>query len=91
MSELTDSREIEAALRAVGELVEAAGEYYAIVIVGGAALNLLGIVERSTRDVDILAFAKPTTTSSYPQNHCQRHLVGQSAPLVAILTFLKNG
>lgn len=36
----------------------AAGEEYGIVIVGGAALNLMGAVRRATRDVDILAFAR---------------------------------
>jgi hypothetical protein len=49
---------IELALQRVGELLAAAGERYAVVVVGGAALNLLGIVARATRDVDILAFAK---------------------------------
>lgn len=55
---LTDSAEIERALQLVGELLEAAGESYAIVIVGGAALNLLKVVSRATKDVDIMAFAK---------------------------------
>ena len=41
----------------VGELLEGAGESYAIAIIGGAALSLLGVVERTTRDVDVLAFA----------------------------------
>lgn len=50
---------IDDALRKVGELLALDGESYAIVIVGGAALNLLGIVHRPTTDVDILAFAPP--------------------------------
>lgn len=41
----------------VGELLAAEGKEYAVVILGGAALNLLGIVQRTTTDVDILAFA----------------------------------
>jgi hypothetical protein len=49
------------ALRKVGELLALDGESYAIVIVGGAALNLLGIVHRLTKDVDILAFAPPAS------------------------------
>lgn len=49
--------DIRLALQRVGELLAAAGERYAIVIVGGAALNLLGVVNRATTDVDILAFA----------------------------------
>jgi hypothetical protein len=55
-------RELEAgqlkdALSAVGELIAGAGERIAIVIVGGAALNLLGIVRRTTSDVDVIARA----------------------------------
>ncbi|MDQ3518839.1 MAG: hypothetical protein M3466_10575 [Gemmatimonadota bacterium] len=55
--DLSGSSEIEDALRRVGELLAYGGHSYAIVILGGAALNLLGIVERPTTDVDILAFA----------------------------------
>lgn len=55
--DLSGSSEIEDALRRVGELLSYEGHSYAIVILGGAALNLLGIVERPTSDVDILAFA----------------------------------
>ena len=47
--------DIEAALQAVGELLQADGQPMSIVILGGAALNLLGIVSRTTRDVDIVA------------------------------------
>lgn len=56
--DLADSADIEQALQRVGELLAAAREPYAIVIIGGAALNLLGVVSRATRDVDILAFAR---------------------------------
>ncbi len=56
--DLADSADIEQALQRVGELLSAAGERYAIVIIGGAALNLSGVVSRATRDVDILAFAR---------------------------------
>ncbi|MEX2181374.1 MAG: hypothetical protein WD771_04985 [Gemmatimonadaceae bacterium] len=41
----------------VGELLAAEGEEFSIVILGGAALNLLGLVSRTTDDVDIVAFA----------------------------------
>lgn len=50
---------IESALEAVGELLRAAGEEVAIVVVGGATLNLRGIVRRSTNDVDVIARALP--------------------------------
>ncbi len=51
--------DIEEALGRVGQLLAAEGHEYAIVVLGGAALDLLGIVDRDTGDVDILAFAKP--------------------------------
>lgn len=59
--DLKGDSDIENALRRVGELLDADGHAYAIVILGGAALNLLGIVQRPTTDVDILAFANPET------------------------------
>jgi hypothetical protein len=46
-------------LRAVGEILERRGDRAAIVVVGGTALNLLGVVERFTRDVDVIAIATP--------------------------------
>lgn len=59
--DLAGTSDLEQALRRVGELLDAEGERYAIVILDGAALNLLGIVARPTTDVDILAFATPAT------------------------------
>lgn len=55
--DLDGHADIEQALERVGELLAADGHAFAIVILGGAALNLLGLVERATADVDILAFA----------------------------------
>jgi hypothetical protein len=57
--ELLGARDIEEALTRVGELLVAATATYAVVVLGGAALNLLGIVDRTTRDVDVLAFGVP--------------------------------
>ncbi|HEY0151136.1 MAG TPA: hypothetical protein VGB92_04000 [Longimicrobium sp.] len=48
---------IEEALSAAGGLLEVDGEHIAIIVVGGATLNLLGVVHRSTRDVDVIARA----------------------------------
>jgi hypothetical protein len=48
---------IEAALGAVGDLIGADGEEVSIVVVGGATMNLLGLVQRSTSDVDVIARA----------------------------------
>jgi hypothetical protein len=53
----TSTAGIDTALAAVGELLEADGESVDVVVVGGATLNLLGIVRRTTRDVDVIARA----------------------------------
>lgn len=47
--------QIERGLGAVGDLLAAEGVEIGIVVVGGTALNLLGIVQRTTNDVDVLA------------------------------------
>jgi hypothetical protein len=60
MVDLTNRSDIETALASVSELLAAEDEAYAIVILGGAALNLLGVVSRTTTDVDILAVALPS-------------------------------
>jgi hypothetical protein len=52
-----DSNAIENALSAVGELISAQKERVAIVVTGGATLNLLGFVDRVTSDVDVIARA----------------------------------
>lgn len=51
------SESLEKALLMVGELLHADGESASVVIIGGAALNLLGIVRRTTRDVDVVAMS----------------------------------
>src|SRR3989441_9198451 len=50
---------LDLALHAVGELLARRGQSVAIVVVGGTALNLLHVVERATRDVDVIATATP--------------------------------
>jgi CBS domain-containing protein len=50
--------DIERALQAVGALLASRGERVGIVVLGGAALNLLGVVDRATRDVDVVALAR---------------------------------
>jgi len=50
---------IEDALALVGERLAHAGAPVTIVIVGGAAMNLLGFVDRPTIDVDVLAGVGP--------------------------------
>jgi hypothetical protein len=46
---------IERGLAAVGELLESEGVEVGIAVVGGTAMNLLGIIRRTTSDVDVLA------------------------------------
>jgi len=48
---------LEPALAAVGELLEKEHEEIALVVVGGATLNLLGLIDRTTQDVDVIARA----------------------------------
>ncbi|MFN8572024.1 MAG: DUF6036 family nucleotidyltransferase [Gemmatimonadaceae bacterium] len=53
------SREaIADALTRVGERLHAEGQAVALVIAGGAALSLLGIIERATSDVDVIAWSE---------------------------------
>ena len=54
--------DIERALQLVGELLAARQVNFRIAVIGGSALNLLGLVSRATTDVDILAFGKPPDT-----------------------------
>jgi hypothetical protein len=49
------SEQLREVLSAVGELLEAEGQTVRIVIVGGASLNLAGLVDRATDDVDVIA------------------------------------
>lgn len=62
--------DIERALRAVGDLLAAGGQEVGIVILGGAALNLLGIVHRATRDVDVIALGQPPSHAA--PHHLER-------------------
>jgi len=56
--------EIPDLLARLGELLEARGRSVAIVVVGGAALNLLGVVERSTVDIDVIAIGRGATRAA---------------------------
>lgn len=50
--------DLERGLSAVGELLAAEAVEVGIVVVGGMALNLLGLVNRTTTDVDVLAIVQ---------------------------------
>ena len=64
---LTGEPGVATALRAVGEILEAQGQRYAIIVVGGSALNLHGFVSRTTRDVDVMAFGEPPDGGPFPR------------------------
>ena len=57
------SQDLKDALAAVGDLLLAKDEQIGIVVVGGASLNLLGLVERTTADVDVIARVHPSDGS----------------------------
>jgi hypothetical protein len=52
------TRVLDPALAAVGELLEKERTEVALVVVGGATLNLLGLIDRTTQDVDVIARAE---------------------------------
>lgn len=57
---LLGESDIELVLSAVGDLLAANGQRVSVVVIGGAALLLLGVINRVTRDVDVVAVtAKP--------------------------------
>lgn len=48
---------LDVLLGALGEQLGALGDHVEIVVIGGSALTALGLVRRSTRDVDLVAIA----------------------------------
>lgn len=64
MTELGGADEIRHALRLVGERLALQGDSIRIVLIGGAAMNLRGIVTRATVDVDIIALARETAAGT---------------------------
>jgi hypothetical protein len=46
---------LEDVLRALGDLLADRGSKYEVVAIGGGALSLLGLIERSTFDIDVVA------------------------------------
>lgn len=49
--------DLEEALHALGQVLLARGEAYDVVVIGGGALLLLGLVARPTKDLDAVAHA----------------------------------
>jgi hypothetical protein len=69
--------DLDPALSALGEQLDAAGERAGLVVIGGAALVALRLVDRPTRDVDVLALGEP-------------HRLGDARPLPAALVESAN-
>ena len=68
--------ELEDALHAVGGLLRAEDAHAAVVVVGGASLSLLGLVPRTTRDVDVIARVQEPEPDAEPGgNAISGHLV----------------
>jgi hypothetical protein len=52
-------KDVETILSALGEQLEQiTKDHFELLVCGGSALNILGLVERATRDVDVLAYVK---------------------------------
>jgi hypothetical protein len=51
---LAGAPEIERALEVTGLLLGSTGSVFELVVIGGAALNILGFISRPTKDVDVL-------------------------------------
>jgi hypothetical protein len=55
MSDIASRSAADRLLSALDEQLASAGERYELVVIGGSGLLALGLIERSTRDVDLLA------------------------------------
>jgi len=55
MSDISNSEATDRLLSALGEQLGALGESFDLVVVGGSGLLALGLIERSTRDANVLA------------------------------------
>ncbi len=59
MKDAYSGKELESLLQRLGQSLQERGRTAAIVVVGGAALNLLRIVDRTTVDIDVIALGIP--------------------------------
>jgi hypothetical protein len=64
MSDIANPQDTDALFSALGEQLTAAGERYELVVIGGSGLLALGLIERSTRDIDIVALRSGEKLSS---------------------------
>lgn len=75
----TQTPDLIAALRALGEILASQGEHAAVVVIGGTALIMQGLVTRVTRDVDVIAI-------SHDPPERERKVIEAPEPLPDILT-----
>ncbi len=59
---------LEEILQAAGDLLESEGVNVSVVVVGGATLNMLGFVTRTTDDIDVIAQAKEKGRGKEPRH-----------------------
>lgn len=64
MINITDKGAADQLLAALGEQLASAGERFELVVIGGSGLLALGLIERSTRDVDLVALRSGDKLSS---------------------------
>lgn len=55
MSDIQNAEGMDQLLDALGEQLARSGERYELVVIGGSGLLALGVIERSTRDIDLVA------------------------------------
>lgn len=55
MTNITSTHRVRELLGALGEQLASARAYYEIVVVGGSGLLVLGVIDRPTNDVDVVA------------------------------------
>jgi hypothetical protein len=53
---MLDQGSLDNALRVLGQLLADRGQHFEVVVIGGGGLLLLGINDRPTRDLDLVAF-----------------------------------
>ncbi len=73
----------DAAIKLLGRLLEHRGLHYRLVVVGGTALRLKGVITRATEDLDVIAFADQTGARLMPADRPLGHALLSVAALVA--------
>lgn len=64
---MLQAQRLEEVLQAAGDLLEYEGLNASVVVVGGAALNMLGFVARTTDDIDVIAQVKEQGRGKEPR------------------------